>query len=390
MRQGVILKILLLIIIFIIISGTQVFSDENDIIQEQINSIDTEELQKFADNINNQTSTYMPELNVKQMIYDIFKGNPLVNLKNIFSEIIRYFIREITYNLGLLIKIIVLSIFCAVLQNLHGAFEKDTIGKLAYSICYVLIVIMMINSFHVAMEIGGAVIDSMVTFIQSLLPMLLALLVAVGGITSSTVFQPIIFASISVITTLVKAVIVPMIYFSAVLSILNNLSDTVHISKLASLIKQTAIGMLGFMLTVFLGILSVQGVASSSLDSVSIKTAKFAVDNFVPIVGKFLTDAFDTVISCSVLIKNGVGAVGLLMLVLICCFPLVKMLSIILIYKISSALIQPILDNQIVQCINDMSNSLLIMMACVIGVGVLFFMSITVIMGVGNMTVMMR
>jgi stage III sporulation protein AE len=144
------------------------------------------------------------------------------------------------------------------------------------------------------------------------------------------------------------------------------------------------------MLTVFLGVISVQGVASSSVDGMTIKTAKFAMDKFVPIVGKFLNDAFDTVVSCSMLIKNGIGIAGLIVLLMICLFPLIKIFSIIVIYKVTSALIEPILDNQIVNCLNDMGNSLLIIFSAVVSVGVLFFVFITVIMGVGNMTVMLR
>ncbi len=114
------------------------------------------------------------------------------------------------------------------------------------------------------------------------------------------------------------------------------------------------------------------------------------MDKFVPIVGKFLNDAFDTVVSSSLLIKNGIGVVGLVVLLMICLFPLIKILSIIAIYKITSALIEPILDNQIVKCLNDMSNSLLIIFSAVFSVGALFFVFIAVIMGVGNMTVMLR
>jgi stage III sporulation protein AE len=219
---------------------------------------------------------------------------------------------------------------------------------------------------------------------------MIALLVAVGGITSSTVFQPIIFGSISLIITAIKYFVIPLVYFSAVLSLLNNLTEGIKVERLASLLRQVAVGILGVMLTVFLGVISVQGVASSSLDGMTIKTAKFAMDKFVPIVGKFLNDAFDTVVSCSMLIKNGIGIAGLVVLLMICLFPLIKILSIIAIYKITSALIEPILDNQIVKCLNDMSNSLLIIFSAVVSVGVLFFVFITVIMGVGNMTVMLR
>jgi stage III sporulation protein AE len=90
------------------------------------------------------------------------------------------------------------------------------------------------------------------------------------------------------------------------------------------------------------------------------------------------------------ILKNGIGIAGFLILLLICSFPLIKMFSIVLIYKVTSALIQPILDNQIVQCLNDMSNAMLILLTCVIAVAVMFFMALTVIMGVGNMAVMVR
>ncbi len=366
------------------------YCDDGGVIAQQLDNIDIEDMQSFIDQLNRESDGFMPRLNVKEMLLGIFKGNPVANIKEIFIGLGRYFIKEVVMNFGLLGKIIVLAIFCAVLQNLHGAFEKDAIGRLAYKICYMLIIILSIKSFYSAMRIGADAIDTMVSFIQSLIPTLLALLISVGGLTSATVLQPIVFGTISVITTFIKVGIIPMIFFSAVLSILNNLSDEINISKLASLIRQTGVALLGLILTIFLGIMSVQGIAASSLDSVSIKTAKFAVDNFVPIVGKFLTDAIDTVVSCSMLIKNGIGVVGLLVLVLICSMPLIKIFSIIVIYKISSALIQPILDNQLVQCLNDMSNSLMILLATVIAVGVLFFIAITVIMGVGNMTVMMR
>jgi stage III sporulation protein AE len=181
-----------------------------------------------------------------------------------------------------------------------------------------------------------------------------------------------------------------MVMLSAVLSIVSNISDKVKISKLASLVRGVSVGLLGVMLTIFTGIISIQGLAASSLDGLAAKTAKFAVDSFVPIIGDFLSEAFDTVVSCSLIIKNGISIVGLIVLLLICLFPLVKIFSIFAIYKISSALIQPIVDNELVQCINDISTSIFIMFCCVVAVGILFFISITIIMGIGNMTVMMR
>ncbi len=391
MRKDKAKKILALIIVVLSVLIININADDtNKLLKDQLDYLDIQEIQSFADEVNKEAEGQMPSIDIKTMILELFKGKPIVNVQELVLGLGKLLFKEVVLNFNIMGQIIVLSVFCALLQNLHSAFENDTVGKLAYNVCYILIAIIAIKSFRVAMDLGTSAIDTMVTYTQALFPTMMALLVSVGAITSSTVFQPIIYGSISLIITAVKYIIIPMIYFSAVLSLLNNLSEGIQVGRLASLIRQTAVGILGVMLTIFLGVISVQGVASSSVDGLTIKTAKFAMDKFVPIVGKFLNDAFDTVVSCSMLIKNGVGVVGLIVLVLICLFPLIKILSIIAIYKITSALIEPILDNQIVKCLNDMSNSLMILLAAVASVGVLFFVFITVIMGVGNMTVMMR
>ncbi len=384
-------KSIVFFMIIVLLNLCAVYCDDTeDILKSQIDNLDISEIEKFVEDINRESDGLIPEVNVKELVLGLFKGNTFENFRELGSGIASYFFKEVISNFSILGKLLVLSIFCAILQNLHNAFEEDTIGRLAYGLCYILIIIMAVKSFNDAMKIGVQAIDTMVGFMQALLPTLLALLAAVGGITSSAVFQPLLFSSITLITTIIKIIVMPLILFSAVLSILNNLSDSINISRLASLLKQVAVGALGLVLTAFTGVITVQGIASASVDGATIRTAKFAVDNFVPIVGGFLSDAFDAVVSCSMILKNGIGIAGFLILLLICSFPLIKMFSIVLIYKVTSALIQPILDNQIVQCLNDMSNAMLILLTSVIAVAVMFFMALTVIMGVGNMAVMVR
>jgi stage III sporulation protein AE len=391
MRKNKTKLVMLLLFTLIIMLLTNVYADDTDkIIKDQMDALDIDEIQAFADQVNKQAEGAMPTLDIKEMLLGLFKGKPVVNVESLVFGLGKLLIKEVVLNFNVMGQIIVLAVFCAVLQNLHGAFESTNVSKLAYSVCYILITIISIKSFITAMNLGSQAIDTMVNYTQALFPTMIALLVAVGGITSSTVFQPIIFGSISIIITVIKFLVIPLVYFSAVLSILNNLTEGIKVERLATLLRQVAVGILGVMLTIFLGVISVQGVVSTSVDGMTIKTAKFAMDKFVPIVGKFLNDAFDTVVSCSMLIKNGIGVAGLIVLLMICLFPLIKIFSIFVIYKVTSALIEPILDNQIVNCLNDMSNSLLIIFSAVVSVGVLFFVFITVIMGVGNMTVMLR
>jgi len=382
----------IIIIICLLLSVTiNVHADEiDDLIDEQLTQLELDELQKFADEVVMDAEGMISEINIRDFIKGLYTGSESLSIKGILNNLWMLTWKELMQNIDLLGKIIILSVFCALLQNLHKGFENESIGKLAYSACYVVIVILAIGSFTLVSKLCIETIDKMINFMQSLLPTLITLLLSVGGITSSALFQPIIYTSLTFIATIIKITVIPMVMLSAALSIVSNISDKVKISKLASLVRGVSVGLLGVMLTIFTGIISVQGLAASSLDGLAAKTAKFAVDSFIPIIGDFLSEAFDTVISCSLLIKNGISIVGLIILLLICLFPLIKIFSIFAIYKISSALIQPIIDNELVQCMNDISTSIFIMFCCVVAIGILFFISITIIMGIGNMTVMMR
>ena len=68
-------------------------------------------------------------------------------------------------------------------------------------------------------------------------------------------------------------------------------------------------GYYGVVLTLFVGLLSIEGTLSSSVDGITAKTTKAAVSNFIPIVGKILGDAVDTVLGCAAILKNAVGVV---------------------------------------------------------------------------------
>jgi stage III sporulation protein AE len=363
---------------------------EDEIIMKQLKNIDMEEFGKIIQSINQDTENYLPKLDIRKIVHSLIKGEEIFSFKDMINGIFRYLFKEIIANSNLLVKIIVLSIICAFLNNLSSAFESDAVAKLAYVVCYLVIIAIAIKSFSIATAIGIDAINDMVMFMQVLLPILLTFLMAMGGITTTAVFQPIIIGSVGIISTLIKNIIMPIIFFSAVLSIVNHLSSKIQISRLASLLKQIAIILLGFILTIFTGIITIQGFTSSTTDGVTAKTAKFAVEKFIPIVGGFISDALDTIVGCSLLLKNAIGAIGLISLALIVIMPLLKILSLILVYKISTALIEPIIESPLIHCLNDMSNAIILLFVTVLSVAVMFFMAVTIIVGAGNMTLMMR
>lgn len=348
------------------------------------------EVQEYIDHLDREINSSVPSLNFKETVKRLTRGEVDWKPGDIFKNVMEHLFKEVVANFDLLGKLVVLAVICAVLQNLISSFEKNTAAQLSYSVTYLVLITIAVGSFSLAINAGREVVDTLVTFMQSLLPVLLTLLVAVGGVASAAIFSPVLLTTLGVFGTLIKNIILPLFFFVAILSIVSNLTEKFNVSGLADLIKSVAMGLMGIFSTIFLGVLAIQGVAGAVGDSVTFRTAKFGVDAFVPVVGGMLSDALEAVVSSSLLIKNAVGIAGAAVIGTVMMVPLLKIVTLAFIYKLAGAMIQPVDDGQMVKCLNSLGNNLLLIFAAVATVGLLFFFTITIVVGVGNLTVMLR
>ena len=224
----------------------------------------------------------------------------------------------------------------------------------------------------------------------ALIPLVFTLLASMGNFTSVGLFHPLIVFMIHTIGTLVYTVIFPLLFFSAVLSIVSSLSEKYKVNQLADLLRRVGISLLGGLITIFLGIISVQGATAAVTDGITIRTAKYVTGNFIPVVGRMFSDAADTVVGASLLMKNAVGIAGVLILLLISAFPALKILSLALIYNFAAAVMQPLGDSPVIHCLSIIGKTLLYVFAALATVGLMFFLAITLIVTAGNISVMMR
>lgn len=143
-------------------------------------------------------------------------------------------------------------------------------------------------------------------------------------------------------------------------------------------------------MTVFLGVISVQGISTAVADGIGIRTAKFVTGNFIPVIGRMFTDAADTVIGASLLLKNTVGIAGVAILLIITAFPAIKVLLIALVYKLAAAVLQPLGGGPIIKCLDVISKNIIFVFAALAIVSLMFFLTVTVIVAAGNVTMMVR
>jgi stage III sporulation protein AE len=218
----------------------------------------------------------------------------------------------------------------------------------------------------------------------ALIPVLMFLLASVGAVTEVAVMDPIIIGAVNIGARIYVELILPLIFIGFVLQFVNNISEEYKIDKLTKFINQLALWAQGLLMTVFIGILTIRGITSQTIDQVTVKVSKYAIDNFVPIVGKALSDAISSVAGYSILLKNALSGMGLLLIVVIVLFPILKIFILSLLFKFTAALIEPISDKRMVNCITSAGNSLVLIMSCLIAVSVMFFIMVSILAAAGK------
>jgi stage III sporulation protein AE len=392
------IPIILLLFLFFTSTSVQANEEVNDastplspqeLVDAQLETMDLTELKQYWEDIQTKYGGFLPE-SQKGSLYDFVKGGKQFSFKDWTQGMIKFLFHEFVVNGKLLGSLILLTIFSMFLQSMQNAFESSTISKVAYSIVYMVLVIIALNSFHIVIEYTNEAIGSMISFVLALIPLLLALIASSGGIISAAFFHPVILFLMNISGMFMQFVILPLLFLATLLSIVSTMSDQYKVTQLAQLLRNWSIGLMGLFLTVFLGVISVQGASTAITDGVAIRTAKFVTGNFIPVIGRIFTDAADTVVSASGLLKNSVGIAGVAILLIIVAFPAFKILMIAFIYKFAAAILQPLGGGPVIKCLDIISKSVIYVFAALGIVSLMFFLSITVIVAAGNLTMMMR
>jgi len=384
-------RLMILIFLFWLSTGNLLASpsDSPDVEQQLLERISTDTINQFIKGANQELNGDIPLLN-STTIQDIAAKGLEFNWQSIWTRLIKSLCKELVANTHLLGKLLFLAVLCAMLQNLQNSFEKSGISLLAYSVCFIFMSVIVLKAFYNAVTLATQTVGYMVGFMEALLPLLISLLAGVGAITSAALFTPLMLFVISSVSLIIKDVVLPLLLLTGALQFLSFLSDKYSLSNLTAMLRQTSMVILGFTMVVFIGIITVQGAAGSVADGLTLRTAKFATATFIPVVGKVLADSVELVMGASLLIKNAVGIFGVIVVFMICLFPLIKLLSLILVIKISGALVQPMGDEKMAKCLDAMGNNLLLVFGAVVIVALMFFLAIAMIIAVGGAAMMLR
>lgn len=357
--------------------------------QDTIDSLDVNPLEEFKQNVDDDIYPFMHNKSVKEWLIDFARGDWTFDFKELLENILGVLCKEIAANSSLLSKLIVLSVLSALLINLQSSFASG-IGKIAHMVCFLALAALALGSFKIALGIGEQTIANMSDFMMGVLPPMMVLIAGLGSVNASAMLFPVLMTAATVFANAINTIVFPLIIISAVLSLANHISETVKVERLAKLCNQLAQISLGFLLTFFVGILTLRALYASVLDKVALRTTKFITDNAIPVVGKMVGDTIEVGAGYVVMLKDALGIFGTLAIMAIVLMPVLKIAVLGLIYKIVGAIVEPMGDAKTAAILEVMGNHLFLVMAATASVAFMFFIMIAIIAGMSSNLTMLR
>lgn len=377
-----------IIIFFIFIIQSQfTYAEET---KENILNKQTESLgiSDFIEEANKYSRNVFDDINMKDILNSAISGS--IENNTLMKKILKLLGIEITTSIKTLISIFVIVLIHTILKSVTDSLEDNNVSKIIYYVQYILIITLIFSNFSNILSSVSETISNLIGFTNSLIPLLISLMVYTGSISTSLVIEPIILFVIEFVANIISRLILPAISLIVVLMIVSKISDQIQIGKLTKFMKSSIIWFLGIILTIFVGVISLEGTLTSSVDGIAAKTTKAAVSNLIPVVGKVLGDSVDTVLGCGLLLKNAVGIVGTIVIIGICIVPIIKLSTLTIIYSLGASVVEVIADKKIVDLLEEISGIFKILLGVMSAMSVMLIIGTTLIIKISNSGMMYR
>lgn len=250
-----------------------------------------------------------------------------------------------------LIQIILLCIVFAILYNFTNIFENPAVTEISFYMVYMLLLVLLLKSFFILKDIVLVVLDDMLVFLKLLIPTFSLSMAFSGQVAVGSVFYELTFLLIYGIEWLMNYLIVPAIQIYVVVEMMNYLTEEEMLSKMTELIKEGIQWLLKLLFTMVIGINVVQNLLAPVIDNFK-STLISRTAGMIPGLGTSINAVTEIMVGTGIIIKNGVGVAAILVLLVLCAGPVLKVWVMTFLYRVIAAVMQPIADRRMLGCIS--------------------------------------
>ncbi len=369
-------------------NAVELSKDLSESVADTLEKIDFSGLDELVAEFNADNANIFSITNIKNKIFAIISGEDAVNYKTFVASLLSLLIEGIIKYIPLLSLIVAIGILSNLLSGVKSKFNEKSTGDLIHLVCFLAVAILTISMISALASTTQKSINAMTSQMNIIFPILLTLMTALGAHASAGVYQPIVAIISTYAADFFRFIILPMFMFSFVFAIISNLSSNIKLDRFNSFISSLFKWVVGAVFTIFFAIFTIQGISAGSFDSVSLRTTKYTIKSYVPFIGGYLSDGMDIILSSTVLIKNAVGLVGMLLILGNIISPLIDIVVFSLLLKLVSAILQPLGNDKTSNFCLATSKAVTMLSTCLIAIGFMYILSVGLIMTTSNMVVL--
>ncbi len=394
-----IVALCVLIILFSVLSPLHTFCDTNtskrveisqdleETIIDELNNIDFTSFNAVINEFEDSKTNIFSIDNIKNKIYSVISGENAVSYDSFFASLFSIILDSIVRYIPMLSLIVGIGVISNLLGGIKSKFNEKSTSNLIHLVCFLAVAIVIITIITNLTESTTKSIKSMVSQMNALFPIILTLMAGLGATASVGVFQPIVAIISTYVADFFSYIILPMFMFSFVFGLMSNMTDNIKLDKFNSFISSLFKWCVGVTFTLFFAIFTIQGISAGSFDSVSIRTTKYTIKSYIPIMGGYLSDGMDLILSSTLLIKNSIGLVGVLLILSTIISPLIEIVVCSLCLKLVSAILQPMGNSKTSNFLMSTSKSITMLSTCIIAIGFMYLISIGLMMTTANVVI---
>ena len=342
-------------------------TDADEMVDNVIDAMELDGYEKYMEKLKEEYDISFPE-KIKKIVEDAIYQKSETDA--------RYFLRTFLYLLignvgGYLARssiILIVCILLSLLKNMSSGFASRSTEKIVYLASYGVIITIVLSIIGQVVAETTSLIEIITLFTDSIFPPLLAVMTAIGSVSATGVYQPALLLFSSLIPNVINSVVLPLFYLSFVLTVVGHLNEEIKLKKTVKTARSVAEWTLSLFFGLFTVITTAKGIAGNGSDSFAVRSAKFALSGYVPVVGNYLKDGFDIVITSCIVVKNAVGVTAIVILILTVIVPVVKILLSVFALRLTASVVEPFGEERVSAMLYDVSDCLkllLILILCI-------------------------
>lgn len=319
-----------------------------------------------------------------QTVHDIFTGDTEGGIMAMGKALINTLTKELEAEKVLLVKILVIGIIAALFTNIATAFLSGSTSQTGFYITFMMLMCILAGGYVLTADMTADTVERLLRLMETIVPVYVMSVGFASGVSTGAGVYQVITIVITLIQNVMLNMVMPMIYVYMITNFIDSLTEGNFLSKACELIKTVINWVMKALMSFVIGLSIVQGLISPVVDNIKASALGKAMAS-IPGVGGALSSVSGIILGSGTLIKNSIGAAAMLAIVAVCLIPAMKAAAVSIGYKAAGAILEPVSDKRIINAVNGVYESTVMLAKLLLDSAVFFILTIAIICSSTNL-----